>query len=101
MVRDAGAGALGNRGDLEDVLTWLDIWEEGATTPDPMPRLNPDATVGDELVSTKSKGATDRHTIASTRGGAGVSRTTAQQSRPRSLALYSALSARRSASSTF
>ena len=50
MVRDATAGAMGNRCDMEDVLTWLDLWEESVTSPDSLPRLNPaDATAGDEV----------------------------------------------------
>jgi len=50
MVRDATAGAIGNRCDLEDLLAGLDLWEEGATEPDPGPVRNPaDASAGDEL----------------------------------------------------
>ena len=50
MVRDATAGTLGSRSELEDVLAGLDLWEESATLPDPGPRLNPaDALAGDEL----------------------------------------------------
>jgi len=64
MVRDATAGPMGSRCQLEDMLAGLDLWEESVTSPDPGPRLNPaDATAGDELGEYKverrlGKGAT-------------------------------------------
>lgn len=49
-VREATGGALSNRGNLDDVLAALELWEESVTSPDTGPRLNPaDAHRGDEL----------------------------------------------------
>lgn len=50
-VREATAGAIGNRSEgVDDVLAGLDLWEEQATRPD-TPRINAaDAQRGDTLV---------------------------------------------------
>jgi hypothetical protein len=43
-VRDATAGAISNRSDLDDVLASLELWEESVTSPGAGLRLNADAT---------------------------------------------------------